>query len=166
MHPDVTLVIDGANKQGVEEMRKRHGLPLITADKRDKSTFIELMNSEFIQGHIQLVVPVCDPLIEEYEKLVWDDRPGLLTRREHPGCENHGTDSTLYAWRHCYSYMWTPKQKGPVPGSTDWWKEEEQKTIDNLIKMEKRKTETFDAWDDTAGDPPWMDEEDLGQFEA
>ena len=165
MHPDVRLVIDGANKQGVEEMRRRFDLPLITADKRDKATFIELMNAEFIQGHIQLVSPVCDPLIEEYEKLVWDDRPGLLQRREHPGCENHGTDATLYGWRHCFTYLWTPKQKGPTAGTEEWWKAEEAKTIENLIKTEQSKTRTSDAWDGVS-DPPWLEDDDgSGQFE-
>ena len=42
-----SIIIDGANKQAVEEMRRRHELPLRAADKTGKSDFIEIMNGEF-----------------------------------------------------------------------------------------------------------------------
>jgi hypothetical protein len=46
-----SIVIDGANKQAVEEMRRRHDLPLRAADKTGKSDFIEIVNGEFIHGN-------------------------------------------------------------------------------------------------------------------
>src|SRR5205085_11845215 len=63
-----------ANKQAVEEMRRRHDLPLRAADKTGKSDFIEIMNGEFIQGRIKLRGASCSQLAEEYAGLIWDER--------------------------------------------------------------------------------------------
>jgi hypothetical protein len=59
------LIVDGANKQAVEEMRKRHDLPLQAADKTGKPDFIELMNTDFNLGKIRLKRGACAPLVEE-----------------------------------------------------------------------------------------------------
>jgi hypothetical protein len=48
------IVIDNANKQAVQELQRRHDLPLRAADKTGKSDFIEIMNGEFIQGRIKV----------------------------------------------------------------------------------------------------------------
>lgn len=104
-----TIVVDGANKQAVAEMQNRHGLPLRPADKRGKPDFIELMNSDFIQGNIVLG-PDCTPLADEYLGLIWDDRG--TRRQEHPNCPNHLADAALYAWRYCHQYLASPQ---PIP---------------------------------------------------
>jgi hypothetical protein len=96
------IIIDGSNKQAVEEMRRRHNLPLTAADKTGKADFIELMNGEFIQGQIK-IHGECTPLIDEYLGLIWHDKG--LRREEHPSCPNHLCDATLYAWRYCYQYL-------------------------------------------------------------
>jgi len=96
------IVVDGANKQAVEEMRRRHDLPLITADKTGKSDMIEVMNGEFIQGNIKLSAAAGD-LADEYMGLIWNDKG--VTRQEHPNCPNHLADAALYAWRYCFQYL-------------------------------------------------------------
>lgn len=106
------VVIDGANKQAVEEIQKRHAIPLITADKIGKADFIEIMNAEFIQGHIKLQKQSCQKLIEEYQNLVWKEKG--LKREENPACDNHLADAALYAWRFCYQYLSQPAPK-PLP---------------------------------------------------
>lgn len=40
------IVIDNANKQAVQELQRRHDLPLRAADKTGKNDFIEIMNGE------------------------------------------------------------------------------------------------------------------------
>lgn len=86
--PDIeAVVIDNANKQAVEEIQRRHNIPLIAADKAGKPDFVDIMNSELIQGRIRLG-PDCDPLREEYAGLIWDERK-LPRRFEHPSCANH-----------------------------------------------------------------------------
>src|SRR6267378_4269873 len=94
---------DGANKQAVEEMRRRHELPLRAADKTGKSDFIEIMNGEFIQARLKLNPIRCSQLADEYAGLIWDERS--VKREEHPNCANDLADAALYAWRLCYSYL-------------------------------------------------------------
>lgn len=111
------MVIDNANKQAVEELRRRHDLPFVAADKTGKSDFIELMNAEFIKGKI-LVDPVeCEDLVEEYSGLIWDDRSAR--REEHPSCANHCADGGLYGWRHCYQYLSEIPESPPAPGTPE-----------------------------------------------
>jgi|GEM_PF-1909746 len=81
------MVIDGAAKQSVEEMRQRFELPLISAEKTGKSDFIEIMNSDLIQGRIKLVDIETKELQEEWKSLIWDQMSSR--REEHPNCANH-----------------------------------------------------------------------------
>jgi hypothetical protein len=138
------VIVDGANKQAVEEMRKRHGLPLTIAQKSAKADFIGIMNGDMICGRIKLSLHGCIDLVDEYDGLVWDTR--LPDRRvEHPSCPNHCADATLYAWRYCYNYMSdvaAPLPRGNTPEAyaleakrmeeeevESWQGEQEQKRI-------------------------------------
>jgi len=113
------MIVDGANKQAVEEMRNRHDLPLTAADKTGKADFIELMNAEFIKGIIKIDGSKCDGVIDEYSGLIWDERSSR--REEHPACPNHRADAALYSWRHCYQYLSTVQESDPpAPGSPEW----------------------------------------------
>lgn len=112
-HYDIfKVVIDGSNKQAVEEIQRRHGIALTAADKIGKADFIQIMNAEFIQGNIKLSSK-CDGLATEYSKLIWqtDGDKIAFPRKENPNCINHRADAALYAWRFCYSYLSTPLKK-------------------------------------------------------
>lgn len=87
-YPRAPLIVDGANKQAVEEIIRRHSLPLISAKKQDKFDHIQIMNSDFITGNIKLFYDGCIELIEEYEQLVWDERK-LPKRVELASKDNH-----------------------------------------------------------------------------
>lgn len=115
------VTIDGADKQSVEEMNRRHGLGAVAADKREKAEFIDIMNDEFIQERIKLA-PDTQPLKDEYAQLIWDERKLEVRKRvEHPSCENHCTDGTLYGWRWCWQYLSEPlKKPAPRPGSPEF----------------------------------------------
>ncbi len=143
-------VIDGANKQAVEEMRRRHNLDLLDADKRGKADFIDLMNSEFILGKIKIDTDrCCDGVIDskvdrpheklglgdEYAGLIWDPKtlPGHpqwhqgKERKELSSCPNHLTDAALYAWRHTYTYLAKAPEKRPEVGTPEWFKQEQER---------------------------------------
>jgi phage terminase large subunit len=122
------VIIDGANKQGVEEMQRRHGVPLTPADKQDKVTFIELLNAELIQAKIK-INSKCTNLINELMGLVWKTTGDIIDipRKEHPSLPNHLCDALLYAWRYCYSYMAEPVVKRPAMGTKAWQDEENAK---------------------------------------
>jgi len=108
------VVIDGANKQAVMEMQKRHDVGLTTADKTGKVDFIQIMNAEMIQGRIKLS-DECQELKDEMLNLIWNDKS--LKREEHPNCANHLCDSFLYSWRFCYQFL--SKAAGVKPDLRD-----------------------------------------------
>jgi hypothetical protein len=123
-HAIEQTVIDGANKQAVQELNNRHGLEAVPADKRGKAEFVDIMNAEFIQGRIKLSVN-CEPLKQEYAALVWDERAMKKGKRlEHAGCENHAADSTLYAWRYCWQYLADAAPAVPAPVNSPEWREQ------------------------------------------
>lgn len=122
------MVIDNANKQAVEEMKKRFNLPLYPADKSGKADFIEIMNSEFIMSNI-MVSEASESLISEYENLIWDDKADKKV--EHPNCDNHLADATLYAWRYCYQYSNTTQvKKKTFEEKEEAWLEREFELMD------------------------------------
>jgi hypothetical protein len=137
------ILIDNSNKQAVEEMRRRHDLALTPADKTGKSDFIELMNGEFIQGRIKLNPERCSGLADEYAQLIWDERSAR--REEHPGCPNHLTDATLYAWRYCYSYLSEAPPPAPKPGTREYFdqkmREMEEAEVQRHLEREEARRE-------------------------
>ncbi len=130
------VVIDGANKQAVEEMKRRHDVALTAADKTGKSDFIELMNAELIQGHVKLNKSKSADLVDEYSSLVWitEGDKILFPRKEHPNLPNHLCDAALYAWRYCYQYLATPDKK-PVDIKSEWVKHTEKLMEESLQKQ-------------------------------
>ena len=111
------MVVDGAVKQGIEEMKKRHSLPLIIAEKQGKRDYIELLNADLMLNRIK-VLPPASEIITEWSKLVWDERKLLKDKyEEHPGCPNHLSDAFLYAWRWTFQYSSKPKFNKPAPNS-------------------------------------------------
>lgn len=140
------VIIDGSDKQSVEEMRRRHGVPLEAAEKQGKSDFIELLNAELIQGKIK-INNKCTNLINELMGLVWKTTGDIIDipRKEHPSLPNHLCDSFLYAWRYCYSYMAEMPVKRPIMGTKAWhdaenaimWDKEREKL------EEEYRTDTF-----------------------
>lgn len=121
-YPVAKVIIDGANKQAVEEMQRRHGIALEAADKTGKSDFIEIMNGELIQGKIQIKQTLTN-LTQEMMGLVWKTTADKIDipRKEHPALPNHLCDALLYAWRFCYQYMAEPAQPRVVVGSKEWY---------------------------------------------
>lgn len=128
------MIIDGANKQAVEEMKKRHQLPLKAAEKQGKKDFIEIMNAEYIQGNIKLHMHKAFSLADEYLGLIW--RGEGADREEHPNCANHISDAALYMWKYCYSYLWEKIKDIPKPGSEAWFKKQTE-------EMERRAEEQY-----------------------
>jgi len=122
------VIIDGANKQGVEEMQRRHGVALTPSEKQDKVTFIELLNADLIQGYVKIHKNATN-LIQELMGLVWKTTGDQIDipKKEHPALPNHLCDAFLYAWRYCYQYMSEPKVVRPVMGTKAWHDEENAK---------------------------------------
>lgn len=95
------IVVDGANKQGVEEMKKRLGLPeLETAEKRGKATYLRLLRDEVISAKTKFIKGATAPLEEEWKGLQWKNSD---KEEEDPRCQNHCSDSALYGWRETFA---------------------------------------------------------------
>lgn len=118
------VVIDGANKQGVESMRARSHIPFQYADKQDKFTFIELCNADLVQSKIKVLDTEANrPLVNEMMSLVYvteGDRI-KLPKKEHPNLANHLCDAFLYNWRMGFHYHSQPAEKKLVYGSREWY---------------------------------------------
>ncbi len=127
------FIVDGANKQAVEEIKRRHGIPLESAEKTGKADFIEIMNSEMIQGKIKVVSSEDEGgLIDEWQTLVWDEKAEKAGKKiENAACPNHLSDATLYAWRYCYTYLSQKFMPKPPPTSEraveDFWEKEAER---------------------------------------
>jgi len=126
------FVIDNADKQSVEEMKHRTGIPLIPADKKDKMNFIEIMNNDLANGKIKVCRTTTQSLVDEWSKLIKDD-----DGKEHKLCANHCADSALYMFRYSFHYLSQPiipKVKKPdVDIVDDWWDKEAE-----MIEAKKR----------------------------
>lgn len=117
------LIIDGANKQGVEEMRNRHKLPINpeAAVKTDKATFLRLMDDDYKQGKIKHLKDKCKALEDEQASLIWIKD----SDEEDPRCKNHANDAQLYIWRKMRTYFEPEKSE---------WKSQDQKMEDLFLK--------------------------------
>jgi phage terminase large subunit len=139
------IVIDGANKQGVESMRQRSSIPFEYADKQDKVTFIELCNSDLIQGKIKILdIAENRPLWEEMSALVWesDGEKIKYPKKEHKALPNHATDAFLYSWRCGYHYASQSAPKKIAKYSKDWYQDQ----ADNIWDREREFLESKSDW--------------------
>ena len=144
--PPHKVVIDGANKQGVESMKSRTTIPFEYADKNDKATFIELYNADLVQGKIlYLDTPEMRPLWQEKMALVWVTEGDKIKypKKEHPSLPNHGCDSSLYGWRMGYHYHASPPAKKIIHGSREWYLQQNE----NIWEREKEKLEAENQQD-------------------
>lgn len=139
------VVIDGANKQGVESMRQRSSIPFDYADKQDKATFIELCNADLVQAKVKILdTDENRPLWQEMAALVWvtDGDRIKLPKKEHPALPNHRTDAMLYAWRNGYHYHSTPAEKKISIGSKAWYDQQAEeiweKERERLVAQDQR----------------------------
>lgn len=111
------FIVDGAAKQAVEELKRRHSIPLEAAEKSGKADFIEILNAELIQERIKFLQGKTDLLIDEMLALIWDEK--AKKKQEHPNCPNHLCDSFLYAYRYSYHYLGKPPIKEPAKDSLE-----------------------------------------------
>lgn len=152
--PPAKIIIDGANKQGVETMRQRSALPFEYADKQGKVDFIEILNGDLVQAKVQ-IHHSCSQLVNELMGLVWKTDGDLIVypKKEHPSLPNHLCDAFLYAWRNGFHYMSQPDEKKPVTGSKEWylkhqqvdWEKERQKIETEYMQNSAWPEET--SWD-------------------
>lgn len=138
------VVIDGANKQGVESMRSRSSIPFEYADKQDKATFIELANADLTMGKVLFLdTPENRPLWEQMGHLVWatDGDKIKFPKKEHPSLPNDLCDAFLYAWRMGYHFHWGPSVQLPTKYSREWYAQQKPDWDAERERLEQRQSE-------------------------
>ncbi len=120
----------GLGKTIVEEMRKRYGISIKAAEKTKKFEYIELVNSDFFEGKIQLDLELTE-FRNELEMLQWDED----RKKEDPRYENHLCDSFLYAWRESTHWGYKAKVDEPAFNTEAYW-EKEMRDIEERLGKE------------------------------
>ena len=134
------IIVDGANKQGVEEIKNRHGIPLESADKKDKATFLRILRDDFIQAKVKILEGECGELITEWKSLMWKDE---YKEKEDDRCQNHLSDATLYAWRYCYHYIFEPPEPKKDPNTDEYMDDLEEREAEEMLQLQREEEE----WD-------------------
>lgn len=138
--PITKIIVDGSNKQGVEEIKKRHRIPLNNAEKQGKATFLRILKDDAILGKIVLLESGTGELITEWSQLQWKDEN---KDEEDSRCQNHLSDATLYAWRECKHYTYDPQDEPPHIDSQEYMDEAEEREAEEL----KREIEESEWWE-------------------
>ena len=132
-YPIGKIVIDGANKQGVEEIKNRHAIPLSAAEKTDKASFLRILADDIVQGRVQYFNGSCQSLIDEQEVLQWEDE---TRQREDQRIPNDQNDSFLYAWREARNYLWKEDPKPKDINSDEYMDEFAKRLLDQRKRQQ------------------------------
>lgn len=153
-YPPCKVIIDGANKQGVESMRVRSSIPFEFADKQGKVDFIEILNGDLVQGKVK-INSQCSELISELKALIWktDGEAIVIPKKEEPRLPNHLCDAFLYAWRNGYHYQSEPVKKILVVGSREWFLKQSEDQWEREREHLQKQHGIGDGWptDDGSG---------------
>ena len=143
----------GLGKMVVEEMSKRFSLNILPAQKRAKHDHIELLNSDFKKGKLQILdSEENQALIDELELLEWDLNERTKGRFiERSDCENHACDALLYVWRESLAFLHQAETFQP----DEWFKREEQRMEE---AAEAKMVGDVGNWWDEHGPDPVYDE--------
>ena len=126
-YPIAKVIIDGANKQGVEEIKNRHNIPLIGAEKTDKASFLKILADDITMQRVHYFKGQCDSLIEEQQSLQWEDS---TKQHEDERIPNDQNDSFLYAWRYARNYLWQEQPKADDINSDKFMKDYAKRLAD------------------------------------
>lgn len=149
-YPITKIKIDGANKQGVEFMRRKFGLPLEAAEKQDKATFLRLLRDDILEGNLKIVENQNNQLITEWKQLKWKDE---YKEQEDDRCQNHLSDATLYAWRDC-RHFYSVKEKVKHKKTSEEYMNE---MIEKEAAEVNRKKDEIDLFNELYGEEQYVE---------
>lgn len=158
-----SVIIDGANKQGVETMRMRSDIHFEYADKLGKVDHIEICNGDLIQGKIKLHISTRD-LMDEMMSLVWKTMGDKIVypKKEHPALPNHLCDAFLYGWFNGWHFLSKPAAVALKPGTPEYIKQQEDLHKQSIMERIKRDAQLKEnpmglTWQKSAnGRDPWQ----------
>lgn len=127
----------GGGRRVIEELGHIYGIPLEAAEKTQKRDYIDLLNSDLIEGRIK--IRPNGGLADEWSVLVWKEvRNDTYKSREKEdkAFPNHLSDSFLYSWRYCYHHYFKAREITPEYGTKRYW---EMKTREDMMAAIDRK---------------------------
>lgn len=120
-YPVSKMVIDegGLGKKLAEELRRRHGIPVVAADKMRKQENVELLNDAMRLGRFK--AKASSRFVEDSYKIQidWDkSTPNriIIKKQFHSDI----IDSVLYGFKESYSYSSEPAKTAPAYGTKEW----------------------------------------------
>lgn len=140
----VKIVADtgGLGKSIAEELRRRHSIPVHAAEKKDKATYIQLVNDDLISGKLKLKASLSN-LINELQ-LITRGEDGL----EEPDCVCDLADALLYSHRE--ATHWTHQSKKKINRDSDEYMDEQ---LEKEAKSHQNETDWWEKLD--AGKDAW-----------
>jgi len=118
----------------VDQMRRVWGWSIEAADKRDKITYIEMLNGDFESGRIKIRRD--SELAHQMLHVQWNTREGQAAELARIGrlkidrtIPDDLCDAALYLWRHAGHHFATTPTSGPVPGSAAWFDEQNRRAL-------------------------------------
>lgn len=140
----VKMVMDtgGLGKKIQEELRMRHQIPIVAAEKTRKFEFIELLNDDLRTAKFKSYQN--SRFQQDCSLVQWDrKRSDKLTISD--TYHSDITDAVLYGWRECRHFLATLAPEKPKYGTREYW-ESEAKRIEDLEDEYYSKSETKEFW--------------------
>lgn len=131
-NPDrIVMDTGGLGKKIASEMRSRFSLPIVAAEKTRKFEFLEILNDalrceRFFASPTSRFAQDCNLL--EWDKDSATPDKLKISDRYHSDI----IDAVLYAFRESLHWMHEPKMKTPKIETPEWFKEQEEKLIEQL----------------------------------
>ena len=150
----------GMGKMVIEELGSMYAINMESAEKTQKRDYIELVNSDLIEGRIK--VRPDGGLSDEWSALLWKDGEKGQRDQENKNCANHLADSFLYSWRYCYHHFFQDRTIIPELGTPAYWEMIAQQEVEKAVARKRRgrmeEGDFFGTTEKEYGDIDWIDE--------
>lgn len=145
------MVIDegGLGKKIAEEIRRRHHIPVVAADKARKQENVELLNDNLRRGVFKANKDSRFAQDSYLVQIDWDkSTPNKIVIKKHPHSDI--IDAVLYSFKESPAYTYVKPKEPAKYGTLDWAKEERD-------RMEEQAEEFFQNQEDLIKNDPFFD---------
>lgn len=120
----------------IEELRRRHALPIGHSKKQDKLGFRKLFNGDLEKRKILVLEGETEDWIDEACNLHWN----ADGTKSDGGFADHATDAALYGWRECRAWLYKEQEALPPRDSSRYYEKQSEEYEKRAIeRINKRK---------------------------
>lgn len=148
--PVKIMMDEGAlGKKIGEEIRRRHGIPVIAADKMRKQENVELLNDALRLGTFKAKANTRFVKDSYMVQIDWDrSTPNRIVIKKHPHSDI--IDAVLYAFKESYAYTHVAEPEKPKWGTREW-AEAQQNDMFEAEMAGLSKEESYSGWKNNDG---------------